>query len=214
MQAFPVPNAPSPQKAQQILRDRYLVLKTKNFDDLPEIRQSSQFPDLFFNLTLFSHHALYFGILSNAGQFRDPNDNLNGNVWFGRSPDAGAPRYQGISSLSLEDELKLIYELFSRVDADPIASVARFYQRFVQIHPFYDANGRIGRLLVHWYLDYYKYHMQWADFSQSTKWLKKLNACHNRYGQSNYEEYLGYFVNYMRCYVSAKVDYELQEPND
>lgn len=85
--------------------------------------------------------------------------------------------------------------LILRTD-DSVYHAVKFYQQFVQIHPFYDANGRIGRFLLEIYLNLHGIGMQWKKLYANEKWIKKLNDCHRRKGASEYERYLGYLVSH------------------
>lgn len=87
---------------------------------------------------------------------------------------------------------------------DPIENAIRFYQHFVYIHPFYDANGRIGRAIVSVYLNLFDYYVQWREFDgpNNSKFISKLNACHERMESGyTYEQYLEYLVSFFRKYV-------------
>lgn len=60
----------------------------------------------------------------------------------------------------------------------PVLAAVRFYQKFVNVHPFYDANGRIGRLIATMYLADHNLVLSWSEFDSKSKFIKKLNYTH------------------------------------
>lgn len=74
----------------------------------------------------------------------------------------------------------------------------RFYQKFVNVHPFYDANGRIGRLIALMYLADRNLVLSWSEFDSKTKFIKKLNRCH----LNPSDETFGYLAEYVREFTT------------
>lgn len=66
------------------------------------------------------------------------------------------------------------------------------------VHPFYDANGRIGRFMLETYLNFHNMIVQWQKLHANEKWLKRLNECHKRFHSDNYELYLNRLVKHWR----------------
>lgn len=50
----------------------------------------------------------------------------------------------------------------------------------IRIHPFYDGNGRVSRIVTnHYLLTMSKTFLNWADFDNKSKFIKKLNFAHD-----------------------------------
>ena len=143
------------------------------------------------------HQVLYQNIVSNAGIYRQIDDPKRGVVYFG-----AGQKFRGTSPNKIAVEVDAITATLIANDETPIETIVSFYQRFVQIHPFYDANGRIGRVITNIYLGYYGYHMSWDALHANSKWLKRLNDCHKRYGGELYTQYLSYLVAHWRKFIS------------
>lgn len=204
----------SVEDAESLLQLRYQALLDTLVDSKEILKQlrlipDGDFPFLFERLTKPLHRTLFGGILSNAGNYRQSAEPNGGIVYFGRQRGA-QPRFIGTPADEIEQALRGAFQYLSKKIDDPVASAVTFYQQFVRIHPFYDANGRICRLLVSLYLDYHRYYVNWDDLQHQGKWIHKLNACHDRQHQPDlYEEYLGYLVTHFSNYVSDKSDFEL-----
>jgi fido (protein-threonine AMPylation protein) len=216
MADFPVEGSPinSVEDAESLLQLRYQALLDALVDSKELLKRLRSIPDkvdfspIFETLTKFIHLTLFKDILSNAGNYRQPTEPKGGVVYFG--PQKGVqPRFIGTPAGEIEQALSIIFRHLSKRADNPIASAVIFYQQFVRVHPFYDANGRICRLLVSLYLDYHRYYIKWDDLQHQGKWIHKLNACHDRQHQELYDEYLGYLIDHFLNYVSNKSDFEL-----
>jgi len=164
------------------------------------------FFSIFGSVAIESHRVLYGGILSNAGNYRQSTEANSGTVFFGPQR-GGAPEFIGTPADRIENELVDAFRNLTKRSSDPVSAAVKFYQQFVRIHPFYDANGRICRLLVSVYLDYHKRYVDWENLQRQGEWIGKLNACHRRQGQERlYEEYLGYLTRYFAAHVRNKSD--------
>ncbi|MBU0713399.1 Fic family protein [bacterium] len=79
----------------------------------------------------------------------------------------------------------------------------RFYQHFAYIHPFYDANGRIARILMIIYLLINNLTIKREPFDQSKgKFLKRLNRCHERFETDKSDQYFKYFFQFMKKFIT------------
>ncbi len=202
MRDFPLANGiKAVEEAEELLESRY--------EFLLENSQLKKFPQNFKMLVCEFHWYLYQNILSNAGQYRQPHDQNSGVVFFGLQRTA-EPAYHGSPAIQIEQDLEKAFRLLQENDSAPIKNAVTFYQKFVHVHPFYDANGRIGKLLVSLYLDYYGYYVNWdALEKRKGDWFRKLNDCHNRQNQASlYVKYLDYLANYFSRYVSRREELE------
>lgn len=205
----------SVEDAESLLQLRYQALLDTLVDSkellkrLRSMPSGMDFPPILEPLTRFLHLMLFKDILSNAGNYRQPTEPKGGIVYFG--PQKGVrPRFTGTPAGEIERALSDVFRHLSKSADDPVASAVIFYQQFVRVHPFYDANGRICRLLVSLYLDYHRRYVNWDDLQHQGKWIRKLNDCHNRQDQPElYNRYLSYLIAHFSNYVSDKSTFEL-----
>ena len=205
---FPVNPELNSEIAIIIIQARYAAL-LRNPSELGDILKT---PEKYGFLSASSlpkmmHEFLYQEILSNAGEYRSLNEPQNGDVFFGPQ---GV--FRGSDPSRIEFEIRDIFPLLQLENVDPVRNVATFYQRFVQIHPFYDANGRIGRAISTAYLDLHELHMNWEAMEKNAQWLKRLNHCHKRYSKPSYDTHLTYHVEHWRKFIIPKKEiYSEQE---
>jgi Fic family protein len=134
-----------------------------------------------------------------------------GFVAYGRemTRNPSTSQFSGAAPNSIVIDLSQVCQLLKREEMDPICASIRFYQRFVRIHPFYDGNGRVARMLITLYLSYHGFYPLWKKLEETKKneFLKKLNACHFREKEKSFEIYFGYLCNFWRGYVIPKTDF-------
>jgi Fic family protein len=151
------------------------------------------------------HGFLFYGILSNAGQVRKKIDLEDGRIEFGGTRhQQQRSEFVGTAPAQIDSELDEAFSHLIQNPDDPIEQAMRFYQHFVYIHPFYDANGRIGRIIVSIYLFLFDYYVQWEEFDgpNNSKFINKLNACHKRLDSGyTFDQYFGYLLSFFRNYV-------------
>ena len=164
------------------------------------------FPAVFSAYCFSFHYVLFTGILENAGMTRQDADPRGGYVGFGgddrRIP--GSHKFFGVAADRIEDELRDTFLLLSNSPPNPIPAALEFYRRFVKIHPFYDANGRIARLIISIYLQYFSFYINWREIdsgSNKTKFIKKLNECHKRENILSYDKYFSYLVVFFKKFI-------------
>lgn len=210
---FPVDPNLNPTDALIKIGTRYAQVEEETNEFVKFLRnQGDSLSSLFFNLTKRFHFYLFMGILSNAGQFRKKTDPNSGFVGFGgdhpRNPSQ--TQFKGLNPDAVEAELRKTFELFSRNDPNPVKTSILFYQKFVLIHPFYDANGRIARYIVSLYLLFHGYYVQWKIIEERhrEKFIKKLNQCHIRVGQQMFDEYFEYLHSFWKKFVIRRDELE------
>ncbi|MBI5726509.1 MAG: Fic family protein [Ignavibacteriales bacterium] len=220
---FPPPRAIHAAQAYKFIESRYLALE-KQFDAIENILKSmpsekfdSLFEDLIeeedylplhlYTITGFLHNYLFSGILSNAGEFRHISDPYNGAVGFGgankRVP--GDFLFNGAPPSQIKQNLIEAFKILQSETTKPIATALEFYRRFVKVHPFYDANGRIARFIVSVYLRTFGKYIKWSGLEQQNvknQFIKRLNECHKREGSELYQEYFAYLLKTFSRYVT------------
>jgi len=223
IQDFPPRRPITIEKSFELLRDR-----TKALEDFSIFEK---FGEAFFSLPIKNqveateevilaiHSILFKRILSNNGKYRSGDEPGGGRVSFGGALRAETRnRYTG----SNPDEIPscvadAIKQLFTKRN-DKIENAVRFYQLFVLCHPFYDANGRIARMIFASYLSYYGYIVLWTNMLVKGKaqFIKRINRCHDRYQSQDkavYEAQIGHFVDHVKKYIISKSDLgNLSEP--
>ena len=179
-------------------------LLTYPFEKL--LSDGEHFPSLFYQFSVKFHEYLFADILSNAGKFRNITDPNQGKVGFGGidKNKPGSSKFIGTTPNKIHSELLDAFCLLRSDTEFPIKNGLSFYRKFVKIHPFYDANGRIGRLILSIYLQYFGYHINWRELEtggNKTKFIKKLNECHKRENQQNYKVYFDYLLEFFKRFI-------------
>ncbi len=225
---FPLRKKISPIKAEKLLITRYLQLE-KNIPALirliddPELSKNISILDInypdtvdfspkhFYFLMYFFHSYLFSKILNNAGQFRKSSDPNGGKIGFGGSDYRiiGKFKYSGSPCNIIENDLKGCFSLLIKNPVDPLSNSVEFYRRFVKIHPYYDGNGRIGRLIISIYNLYHGNYIKWGEIESGgnkTEFIKRLNECHKREGQPIYNKYFSYLLSFFRKFMLKMSD--------
>jgi fido (protein-threonine AMPylation protein) len=196
MRDFPVDDSPTVDHSLKRVYSRFNRLNTDEFVLKLMRLDEIDFSKLFSHLPLFLHSYLFKGIFSNAGNYRSHDDPGNGYIAFGLRQ-----KFRGVPPSSIEDGVNRAISNLTKNTEDAVVNAVRFYQQFVMVHPFYDANGRIGRFILETYLNYHGIGVMWGESCSNEKWINKLNKCHKRFDQPNYDEYLGFLVNHWRKFT-------------
>lgn len=203
---------------------RYELLKQRRTQLISTTEQTQ---NSYYELCIKIHLFLYKDIFNNASKFRQLDDLNNGNVYFGGiSCKTMKDKFTGTNPEYIKSELNEAFGILFDTNYAPPEKSIRFYAEFVAIHPFYDANGRIGRYIVDMFLQSHNYYVDWESLNKRHgKFLRKLNFCHsvrakhkiflsctelssycsqqNSYWISVREKYIGYLVQFWRDFVKA-----------
>jgi len=153
---------------------------------------------IYSRLPLELHEFLFDDLFSFAGKYRRTSDPSNGRIYFGKQhAQRRRPKFKGDRPEHIEKGVQVALNYLIEEKEDHIYNTIRFYQKFVNVHPFYDANGRIGRLIASLYLKNNGWVMNWSEFDSKNKFIKKLNTCHNNPSEENF----GYLINYVRPFL-------------
>lgn len=130
-------------------------------------------------LPIALHFYMYEGLYSFAGQYRKSDDPDRGTIHFGRQhAHQRKPPFTGDLPDSIEAGVLEAVNHLQIQTQNPLYQALRFYQKFVNVHPFYDGNGRIARLIANIYLIRYEKTISWSEFDSKSKFIKRLNRCH------------------------------------
>ena len=205
MQDFPVKGGQiNVDSALEEIAIGYLAIGNY-MQEIAGISRETNFPVFFERINRLIHEFMFIPVLSNAGEFRKVTDRNSGAVYFGgeqiRQPSGS--KFSGVSADLIEAEMKKTFSLLTSADKNPVRTAILFYQQYVYIHPFYDANGRIARLLVTIYLRYHGFYVRWAKLEQNKKnaFLKKLNECHKRNNKKGFDEYFDFLYQFWKDFV-------------
>jgi fido (protein-threonine AMPylation protein) len=198
-------------KAFQKINTRYKVLENEFILEKSDIFSPSGSEDVDVNpsnLKKFAfgvHRFLFNNILSNAGEVRKSSDPNGGHIYFGGAKHQHhKQQFQGTLPSKINAELDVAFAHLTANTDEPIRQAMRFYQHFVYIHPFYDGNGRIGRVIVSTYLFQFNCYVLWMAFDgpNNTQFINKLNECHKRMESGfRFDDYFGYLLNFFKKHV-------------
>lgn len=180
---FGVPGHPPVEQAFRLIEARYKRIFASIEAAPPALLDAVRRWDeeTYTSFACNAHEVMFEGLLTNAGFFRQAGDAQLGRVEFGgqhrsemRQKFAGSPPHL------IEQHVREAFRLLVAGE-DPVAASVLSYQRFQRAHPFYDANGRIGRLFTSFYLLAHGYYIQWQTLDrQHNRFIKLLNDVHRR----------------------------------
>jgi|SRR5690625_1107045 len=153
---------------------------------------------IYAKLPIVFHRFIYDGLFTFAGNYRSKDDPYGGKIYYGKQhAQRRKPKFDGDQPDVIEDGIIEAVLHLKKRPRDPLYNAVRFYQKFVNVHPFYDANGRIGRLITNMYLNTHNLSLSWSEFDSKSKFIKKLNRCHVKPDEDNF----GYLVEYLRKFT-------------
>ncbi len=193
-------------------QDDYLMLQAEGYSTFQNsISNRNEFNNFLSQWLCRSlHKSLFKFILSNAGEYRKSSDKNNGIVNFGGfNFRTRQSNFTGFAPNTIETEIIKSFEILKQ-NGNPLDLSIRFYLRFVRIHPFYDANGRIARLIVNFYLAYNGYMILWQQLNttKNNEFIKRLNECHKRDGKPEFEKYFSFLLDLWTKFV-IKIEDEI-----
>lgn len=198
---FGAPNCPAADEALIAVSHRYTLLndifvESDRINTAGDVRADPR------DIPRIVHAVLYQGILLNAGQYRSADDPGGGHVYFGPPKHSRASSFKGVPPAAIEAEMERCLDYLAGVDS-PKRRSAQFYLHLSRIHPYYDANGRVGRLTVQYYLRQLGFHMMWAKMdTRDGKLMQKINACLKRHDSGHgSEEYFGYLLKFWEEHI-------------
>lgn len=168
----------------EILQEKFIlrILRTPIYASLPEA----------------FHKFIYDGLYTFAGRYRAKNDPHGGKIYFGHQhAQQRKPKFYGDPPDKISDGVLDAVMFLKKRSKDPLYDAVRFYQKFVNVHPFYDANGRIGRLIAAMYLADHNLVLSWSEFDSKSKFIKKLNYTHTNPSEESFR----YLVDYLRIFT-------------
>lgn len=164
----------------------------------------------FYGTIKLLHLNLFRDVLSNAGQFRQSSDKLQGVVYFGgQDKRTGFPKFHGV--ITSDIQLKLFEAIDHNLSDTGSALVksVRFYAQFVRIHPFHDGNGRVGRIILNAMLSELKLVVDWDSLHQKeNQFLRRLN----RYHVTQMDDDLNRLTDFVSKFVITDNIDELSDP--
>lgn len=177
------------------------------YSKLVELLSHLELPlELYEHLPLAAHRFIYSKLFTFAGKYRQVDDPFGGRIYFGpQNAQKYRPEFIGSTPDRIENKIReAVKYLKMESSNEPLFNAAVFYQKFVKIHPFYDANGRIGRLMVALYLNSFGQELSWAEFNDKKDFLGKLNWCHKTESKKSYTV----LVNYLRNFLHSTSTFE------
>jgi len=166
---------------------------------LHQLLHDDEFRYNYRNLPREMHLYMYEDLFTFAGKYRSINDPLKGQIYFGpQHAHQRKPQFSGNLPAEIEPGvLEAIQYLKSKAaKEDPVLAAVRFYQKFVKVHPFYDGNGRIARLIANTYLAGFELTILWSEFDSKRKFIHKLNYCHKNPSTHTFQLLRDYINDY------------------
>ncbi|MCK5040185.1 MAG: Fic family protein [Candidatus Aenigmarchaeota archaeon] len=138
----------------------------ENYGKLKKYQESVKKIDINIRFIRKLHSLIMDNIDANsAGEFRRIDVGLTGT------------EYEPIPSLFVEEEMEKLVDWYKKNEnmIHPVELASLFHQRFEEIHPFIDGNGRVGRELIRLMLEKNKYPTIFIDRTKREEYLKSLD---------------------------------------
>lgn len=204
---FAVKQSLTPETVYKTSWSRYNALQQTSIRDIFQDENISKYNrrTIYALLPKIIHNFIYDGLFTFSGNYRLSSDPRQGRIYFGPlHAQNRAPKFEGDTPEKIEQGVKLAVSHLKWHPEDHLLQAMKFYQKFVNVHPFYDANGRIGRMIASIYLANHEQVLSWKDFDSKRKFISKLNRCHLLPSDENF----AYLVNHVRSHAYALADYD------
>ena len=166
----------------------------KHYDVFIELASSKKIERLTLDIILSWHNEIFGQTkIGEAGSIRS-----------GRVGILGNEQIEFATVSQIKPRLKKLFELINKYDKKitPVELACRVHYDFVSIHPFWDGNGRLSRLLMNYILFKYNYPLMLIQNKDRKAYFKSLERSQL---ENNPIHFLKWFMKY---YIKSNKKYQ------